>query len=107
MMMTKSKSSKNHTCIICGKDYHSCDSCNQITSFTPWRVICDTSEHYQIYLVILDYQQNRINKEEAQMMLHNIGFDVNTIDNFKPSVSNLLKEILSEDNSEPEIGDGM
>jgi hypothetical protein len=87
----------NHECIICGVKYHHCDSCNQISTFTPWRVICDTAEHYQIYMVILDYQSNTITKEEAKEQLNTNGVTLNSIESFKDSTKGILKEILADD----------
>ena len=86
----------NHECIICGVKYHHCDSCNQMSTFTPWRVICDTSEHYQTFMVIKDYQSNIITKDEAKEQLDIIGVTVNDIESFKDSVKDILHDILVE-----------
>jgi len=95
----------NHECIICGVKYHHCDSCNQISTFTPWRVICDTSEHYQIYMIILDYQSNRITKEEAKEQLDVVGITINDIGSFKDSVKSILNDILVDDINEDTVVD--
>ena len=85
----------NHWCIICGKGYHACDSCDSVKSFTPWRAIADTVDHYKIYMVIKQYKSNLITKEEARAMLLNI--DLTGMGNFKDSVKKRLDEILKED----------
>ena len=85
----------NHWCIICGKGYHACDSCDSVRSFTPWRALADTVEHYQIYMVIKQYNSKLITKSEAKAMLINI--DLTEINSFKDSVKTILKEILKED----------
>lgn len=41
-----------HHCIICGKSYRFCDSCRNTRGYTPWRVIADAPECYQIHLLI-------------------------------------------------------
>lgn len=41
-----------HHCIICGKGYQFCDSCRSVRGYTPWRVIADVQECYQIHLLI-------------------------------------------------------
>lgn len=87
----------NHECIICGVKYHHCDDCAKMKTFTPWRVICDTSEHYQILLIIKDYQANEITKDEAKDQLSIIGITLADISDFKDSVKSVLNDILSED----------
>ena len=85
----------NHWCIICGKGYHACDSCDSVKSFTPWRTLADTADHYKIYMVIKQYNANVIIKEEAKAMLANI--DLTGMKDFKESVKKVLDEILKED----------
>ena len=85
----------NLWCIICGTGYHACDSCDSMKSFTPWRAIADTVDHYKIYVIIKQYKSNLITKEEARNMLLNI--DLTGMENFKESVKNRLNEILKEE----------
>ena len=97
--------SLNHECIICGVKYHHCDTCSQMKTFTPWRVICDTSEHYQIFMVIKEYEANRITKEEAKEQLDIIGITANDIGSFKDSVKAILNDILIDETVEENIDD--
>lgn len=90
----------NHECIVCGVKYHHCDSCANMRSFTPWRVICDTELHYQIYMVIIGYRDNLITKEKAKDELNNIDITINDISNFKDSIQVFLKDILSDEDTE-------
>ena len=85
----------NHWCIICGKGYHACDSCDPVKSFTPWRTIADTIDHYKIYMIIKQYNSKMITKTEAKNMLTNI--DLTGIKTFKDNVKTTLNEILKED----------
>ena len=85
----------NHTCIICGKKYHSCDSCNNVKKIKPWRSITDTSNHYQIYLIINDYNYSNIDKKTARDML--LKCDLSELENFIPNVAKIIKDILSCD----------
>ena len=82
----------NHHCIICGKGYHSCDSCNEIKSFTPWRTLTDTIEHFQLYNVLQDYVTKRITKFEARKELDK--FNLSDKDSFTESAKNCIDEIL-------------
>ena len=43
---------ENHTCIICGRRYHACDACRNVTLFTPWRTVACTADCYSLYLLI-------------------------------------------------------
>lgn len=83
----------NHWCVICGKGYHACDSCNEIKSFTPWRSLTDTLEHFKIFTVLKDYNNHRISKNEAKKLLS--GIDLSGKDTFKDSARKVLDEILS------------
>lgn len=83
----------NHYCIICGKGYHACNSCNEIKTFTPWRALTDTIEHFQLYMVLQDYIDKKITKAEARKELSN--FDLSEKDTFKDSAKNAINEILN------------
>lgn len=85
----------NHWCIICGKGYHACDSCDEIQSFTPWRKLACNPEHYKLYILLKQYNANVITKEEAKSMLANI--DLTGMKDFKESTKKVLDEILKED----------
>ena len=47
----------NHWCVVCGKGYHACDSCNETKSFTPWRALTDSIEHFKIFTVLKDFNK--------------------------------------------------
>lgn len=63
----------NHKCIVCGKLYHSCDSCENIKTYSPWRTVTDTFNHYQIYVTIKSLDSNIISQEEALQELRGLG----------------------------------
>jgi len=83
----------NHWCSVCGKGYHTCDSCRNTQSFTPWRSITDTIEHYKIHLIITDYQNGYMSKEEANKKLANICFQISEL---KEGVQKVINEIKFE-----------
>lgn len=85
----------NHWCVVCGKGYHSCDSCAKIKSFTPWRTLTDTLEHFGIFTVLKDYNNKIIDKQEAKRLLANS--DLSERDTFKESAKKLLDEIFADD----------
>ena len=55
----------NATCDICGKKYHVCNSCKEIKSFTPWRTVTDTLQHYAIFLALSQYTKTKYPFESA------------------------------------------
>lgn len=83
-------------CRICGKKYKVCDRCETARNRTPWRVITDTAEHYQIWIIIRQYKQNLITKEEAKEMLSNIPFQ-NELDAFIPAIKDTINSIMTEE----------
>ena len=85
----------NHWCVVCGTGYHACDTCDEIKSFTPWRALTDTVEHYQIFLILKQSNNGIIDKEEAKSMLS--GLDLSKRDTFKESAKNVLNEIFKEE----------
>ena len=85
----------NHECAICGKKYHFCLDCGNAKSFTPWRTIVDSIEHYKIYMVIRDYVNKNINKTEAKLQLNKL--DISDVGNFVPEIKAVIEDILKEE----------
>ncbi|WP_434311465.1 hypothetical protein [Hominifimenecus sp. rT4P-3] len=81
----------NHRCLICGRRYYACDDCLKKRSFTPWRSITDTKEHYQLYLLLCDYRDGRLSRAEAREKLSRIEFSP---EECLESVRQLLNEIM-------------
>lgn len=84
----------NHWCVICGRGYHACDACNKTTNYTPWRSLADSQEHFQIFMILRDYNNKRIGKSEAKKLLS--GMDLSGMDSFKAGARTVLEEILKE-----------
>lgn len=84
----------NHTCDICGEKYHFCTTCSNIESFTPWRTIVDSIEHYKIFLIIRDYTNKNISKDEAKTQLEEL--DLSELDSFVTEIKTVIKEIMAE-----------
>lgn len=85
----------NHWCVVCGKGYHACDTCREIKSFAPWRTLTDTSEHYRVFLILKQFNNKLISKNEAREMLSNV--DLTGREDFKESAKNVLDEIFKEE----------
>lgn len=59
-----------HRCIICGKSYKFCDSCRKACTYTPWRVIADTPECYQVHLLIGICRREDAGEEDYQNLAY-------------------------------------
>ena len=84
----------NATCAICGQPYKICRTCQEIKSFTPWRTITDTLQHYSLFLVLSEYSRTK-DKTKAKDELSKC--DLSKKESFKDSVKNMIDEIMKED----------
>ena len=83
----------NATCDICGKKYHICSSCKEVKSFTPWRTVTDTMQHYLIFLALSEYTKTK-DKEKAKEELSKC--DLSELDTFNENIKSAIKEIMAE-----------
>ena len=83
----------NATCDICGKKYHICSSCKEVKSFTPWRTVTDTIQHYLIFLALSEYTKTK-DKEKAKEELSKC--DLSELDTFNENIKTVIKEIMAE-----------
>lgn len=85
----------NHWCVLCGTGYHSCDLCNSSKTFKPWRALTDTLEHFKIFMILKDYNNGVIDKEEARELLS--AFDLSDRETYKESAKSVLAGIYKDD----------
>ena len=83
----------NATCDICGKKYHVCNSCKEVKSFTPWRTVTDTMQHYLIFLALSEYTKTK-DKEKAKEELSKC--DLSELDTFNENIKTAIKEIMAD-----------
>ena len=83
----------NATCDICGKKYHICSSCKEVKSFTPWRTVTDTMQHYLIFLALSEYTKTK-DKEKAKEELSKC--DLSELDTFNENIKSAIKEIMAD-----------
>lgn len=84
----------DHKCIVCGTMYHACDNCQQIKTYTPWRALCDSWEHYQIYLLIRTFQEGMDTKENLQAQLRKLGVERGSYTDWPEGTQKLLNQIF-------------
>ena len=92
---------KNTTCCICGTEYEVCHFCPDVANFIPWRRVCDTSDHYKIYLILSEYDGGILNKSDALEKLKAIGVKLEDCKKFRPHIYKTIKDILGEEKKEP------
>lgn len=91
---------KKTTCCICGTEYEVCHFCPDVANFTPWRRICDTSDHYKIYLILSEYDGGVLNKADALEKFKAIGVKADDCKNFRPHIYKVIKDIFAEEKKE-------
>lgn len=84
----------NAICDICGKPYRVCNSCKEVKSFTPWRTVTDTMQHYLIFLALSEYTKTK-DKEKAKEELSKC--DLSELDTFNENIKSAIKEIMAEE----------
>lgn len=94
----------NAVCGICGSKYHVCMTCKSTKTLKPWRTITDTIDCYKIYIIIHDYKNGVITKENARKMLEECTLPTR----FQPHIKTVINEIMtSEKKPKPEIKKGV
>lgn len=86
-----------HWCRVCGVEFNACDNCYEVRDINPWRAICDTQEHYKVFMIIKMYADGVMNKEEANDALKQTGITEKQINTFIPAVKEKLKAIIAQE----------
>ena len=87
-------------CLICGEKYNYCPSC---AGTHAWKFYTDTHEHYQIYMIIEQYNSKLYSKDDARIAFENIGITADSdLSNLKPSIAEQIKNIVTGEKSNEE-----
>lgn len=84
----------NATCSICDGEYHLCLSCHDSMRLAPWKIHCDTAEHYKVFQIIRGFSTGVYTKEDAREKFQNVNLD--DIETFRPHIKKIIKDILKE-----------
>lgn len=88
----------NHVCKICGESYYACDNCPEVKDFAPWRVLCDTQEHYRVFLILNMFKNEIISKVEAKEQLLELGVNHKYAQELPKFIKDILLDILNVKN---------
>lgn len=83
----------NASCAICKKKYHVCNSCKSTKKIKPWRTITDTIDCYKIYMIIYNYKNKSISKDDAKKQLEECTMP----DTFQDHIKKVIDEIMGTD----------
>lgn len=86
----------DHKCIICGTMYHACDTCQKVKTYTPWRILCDTQEHYQVLLALKSFESGILTREEAAADIMKRGVTKDSYSNWPEGTKRKLDEVFVE-----------
>ena len=81
-------------CRACGKKYKVCPTCADVKTYTPWRTICCTAEHYKIWLIAEQYKKGIISIDSASEQLHTVLQKEDEVSVMIPAVQDILHDIL-------------
>ena len=88
----------NKTCICCGKVYTFCTGCSQYDNEPRWKAIYHNETCKDIFIIVSDYLQKAISKEEAKSRLSKC--DLSYKDKLHKNIQNGIAEILAEEKKE-------
>ena len=77
-------------CILCGVEYDVCAYCPATIQQTPWRQLCDSSRHFQIYMIVRSLRSGILKEDEAREQLDSLKVTTDEIKSFVPSVRRTL-----------------
>ncbi len=93
-----------HTCVACGNLYEACDYCDKHSDYAQgWRRIACSPEHYQAYLLYVEWREGRIDTETAAIQIDDLGID--SIGRLNVREIMQAKNEKTEDATKAEAGD--
>lgn len=85
----------NKTCICCGKIYTFCTGCDQYINEPRWKAIYHNETCKDIFVIVSDYLQGAISKEEAKERL--LKCDLSYRNELHKKIQDGINEILHEE----------
>ena len=91
----------NKTCITCGVKYTFCTGCGQFDTEPRWKAIYHNETCKDIFIIVSDFLQNAISKDEAKERL--LKCDLSYRNELHEKIQNGIREILDEVKEDVEI----
>lgn len=85
----------NKTCICCGEVYTFCTGCGQFDNEPRWRAIYHNETCKDIFIIVSDYLQNAISKEDAKERL--LKCDLSYKNKLHEKIQKGIDELLYEE----------
>lgn len=85
----------NKTCICCGEVYTFCTGCGQFDNEPRWRAIYHNETCKDIFIIVSDYLQKAISKEEAKERL--LKCDLSYKEKLHKKIQEGIDELLYEE----------
>lgn len=87
----------NHICKVCGTKYWACNDCSSKV-FQSWRAVACCAEHYQVYMMLWEYDNGTVEKQTVKDLLIDNG--VEDWVNESPS-KEIINKVLADDDVKP------
>ena len=84
----------NRTCIICGSQYHYCNTCGEDANKPTWYFIFDGQNCHDIYEICTQYRDKEITVKQAYEKITKL--DISNIKDFAETTRNQIEEIISK-----------
>lgn len=82
----------NGKCVVCGNRYHICKACDERRGkWKSWKLLTDTPEHYQIFVILRDFDSGNISASDAKAALGN--FDLSDTSGWNETILSLLQKV--------------
>lgn len=91
------------TCVVCGKKYEYCSGCATYDSVPTWYNVYHNENCREIFRVATQYHNGKLDREEAKAAFK--ACDLSYINDLKPSIHELIDELLKEPIIEEQLED--
>lgn len=79
-------------CLCCGREYEVCPHCPTAVSYTPWRRLHCSAEHFKLFETAREYQNGTLSKADAKARLSRL--DLTGYEHFGTQTGEVIQKIL-------------
>ena len=96
-------SNYNKKCLLCGKEFKFCPTCQQKGPAEAWKNIFDKEECRTIFHLACDYAQNEVDADTAKSILAKC--DLSNKDSYKPDIRRFIDNIIGSPDVKEKVVD--